>query len=147
MHQQRPISTSTQHLKQVSNETPNDISVVDHQDISVACIHNVLFVHLYDVSCNSQMKHPIMLLWYVSPVSQYYVATMLLCQQVFTIFSSYFVTISIWQVSMSHLSIKLNTTNFSSTNQEVNKRSSSNYKVAELLFITFKSGHIHQQYS
>ena len=79
MYQKRPISTSTQHLKQVSNETPNDVSVVDHQDISVAHIHNIPFVHLYDVSCNSQMKHPITLLWYVSTVSQYYVATMLLC--------------------------------------------------------------------
>ena len=64
------LCTSPRRLKQVSNETPNDVSVVRHQDVSVARIHNVPLVQLYDVSCNSQMKHPITSLWYASTTSR-----------------------------------------------------------------------------
>ena len=60
-------------LKQVLNETPNDVSVVRHQDVSVVRFHDVPLVRLYDVSCNSQMKHPITLLWYVSTTPRSYV--------------------------------------------------------------------------
>ena len=49
----------------ISNETPNDVSVVRHQDVSL--------VRLCDVSCKSQMKHSITSLWYVSTTSQSYV--------------------------------------------------------------------------
>ena len=49
----------------VSNEIPNDVSVVP--------IHDVPLVRLYNVSCNSQMKHPITSLWYVSTTSRSYV--------------------------------------------------------------------------
>ena len=69
----RPISTSPRHLKQVSNEKLNGVSVVRHQDVSVVLIHDVPLVHLCDVSCNSQMKHPITSLWYVSRNSRSYV--------------------------------------------------------------------------
>ena len=44
--QRRPISTSPRRLKQVSNETPNDVSVVRHQDVSVVRIHDVPFSEL-----------------------------------------------------------------------------------------------------
>ena len=60
-----PISTSPRRLKQVSNETPNDFSVVR--------IHDVLLVRLYAISWNSQMKHPTTSLWYVSITSRSYV--------------------------------------------------------------------------
>ena len=50
---------------EVSNESPNDVSVV--------CIRDVLLVRLWDISCNSQMKHPVRLLWYVSAMSPSYV--------------------------------------------------------------------------
>ena len=60
--QRRPISTSPRPLKQVSNETSNDISVVSHQDVSVVHIHDVPFLRLCDVSFKSQMKQPITLL-------------------------------------------------------------------------------------
>ena len=59
-HQQ--VSTTSQ---QVSNEIPNNVSGVR--------IHDVPLVRLYDVSCNSQMKHPITSLWYVSTTSRSYV--------------------------------------------------------------------------
>ena len=67
------LCTSQQRWRYVSNETPNDISVVCHQDVSVVRIHDVPLVRLSDVSCNSQMKHPITSLWYVSTTSQSYV--------------------------------------------------------------------------
>ena len=67
------ISTSPQRLRQVSNETPNNISVVRHQDVSVVRVLDVPLVRLYDVSCRSQMKHSITSLWYVSTTSQSYV--------------------------------------------------------------------------
>ena len=44
---------------------------------------------LYDVSCKSQMKHPIKLLWYVSTTSRSYVVAMV------SRFASYFVMSSI----------------------------------------------------
>ena len=48
--------------KQVINEIPIGVSVVRHQDVSVAHIHHVPLVRLYDVSCKSQIKHQITLL-------------------------------------------------------------------------------------
>ena len=70
---QRPISKSTRRLKQGSNETPNDVSVVHHQDVSVVHIHYVPLVCLCNVFCNSQTKHPITSLWYVSTTSWSYI--------------------------------------------------------------------------
>ena len=46
-----------------SIETPSDVSVEHPQYVSVVRLHNILLVCLYGVSCNSQMKHPITLLW------------------------------------------------------------------------------------
>ena len=57
MKQQRPISTSPRRLKQVSNETPNDVSVVCQQDVLGVRIHDAPLVRLYDVCCKFQMKH------------------------------------------------------------------------------------------
>ena len=59
--------------KQVINEIPIGVSVVRHQDVSVASIHHVPLVRLYDVSCKSQIKHQITLLWHVSTTSRSYV--------------------------------------------------------------------------
>ena len=71
----------------VSNETPNDVPVVRHQDVSVVRIHEVPLVRLYDVSCNFQMKHPITSLWYVSTTSQgYVVATACLYYRLYCVF-------------------------------------------------------------
>ena len=53
-----PISTSPERLKQASNETPNDVSMLRYQDVSEVCIHDVTLVRLYNVFWNSQMKHP-----------------------------------------------------------------------------------------
>ena len=114
--------TSHQYVRQVSNETPNNVSVVSHQKVSAVHIYDVLLARLYVVSCNSQLKYPLMLLRYISITYQSYdVATH--CQQVSTIFSSYFVMTSIWQVSLPHLSIKSNTNFFQ---WEGNKRISLN---------------------
>ena len=79
------LSSSPRRLKQDSNETPNDVSVVRHQDVSVVRLHNVLLVcrddvswgrnndvpsvRLHDVSNKSQMKHPMTSQWYVSTTS------------------------------------------------------------------------------
>ena len=83
----RPINRSPWRLKQVSNETPNNVSVVRHQDISVVPIHDVLLVRLYDVSCYSQMKHQISPRWYVSNKSQsYVVATSCLYYNLYYVF-------------------------------------------------------------
>ena len=49
----RPISTSPRRLKQVSNETPNDVSVVRYQDVSVVRIHDVPSARLDDISTTS----------------------------------------------------------------------------------------------
>ena len=74
----RLINTSSRRLKQVSNETPNDVSVIRHQDVSVVHIHDVPLVRLYDVSPvpNSQMKHPITSPWYGCTTSRNYVVAM-----------------------------------------------------------------------
>ena len=55
----RLISTSPWRLEKVPNETPNDVSVVLWQVVSVACItwHDVPLARLYDVSYKSQIKH------------------------------------------------------------------------------------------
>ena len=45
--------------KYVSNETPNDVSVEHLQDVSMVRIHDAPLLHLYYISCNSQMKRPI----------------------------------------------------------------------------------------
>ena len=51
---------SSRHLKQVSNESPNHVSVVLHQDVSVVHIHGAPLVRLYEVSRKSQKKYQIM---------------------------------------------------------------------------------------
>ena len=61
-----PISMSPRRLKTSLNWKPNNVSVVH--------IHDIPLVSLYDVSCHSQMKHPITLLWYISTTSWSYVA-------------------------------------------------------------------------
>ena len=68
-----PISTSSRRLKEVSNETPSDVSVVRYQDVSVVRIHDVPLARLYNVSCKSQINHPKTLLWYVSATSRSHV--------------------------------------------------------------------------
>ena len=66
-------------------------SVVRHQDVSVERIDNVPLVRFYDVSCNSQMKHPITSLWYVSTTSwSYFVATPFLCYGLYYVFKLLF---------------------------------------------------------
>ena len=68
------LCTSQRRRRYVSNETPNDVSVERHQDVSVVRLHDVLLaccgdvsrgrnddvpsVRLHDVSNKSQMKHP-----------------------------------------------------------------------------------------
>ena len=49
---------SPRRLKQVLNETPNDVSVVRYQDVSAVRIHDIPLACLYDVSCKSQKKPP-----------------------------------------------------------------------------------------
>ena len=68
-YQRRFIGTSPQPFKQVLSETPNNFSLIRHQDVSVVRIHDVSLVRPYDVSCKSQMKHLLTLLWYVSTTS------------------------------------------------------------------------------
>ena len=63
----------SERLRQASNETANDVSLVPYQDVSVVRIHDVPLVRPYDVSCKSQMKQPLTSLWYVSTTSQSYV--------------------------------------------------------------------------
>ena len=89
------VSASSRRLKQVSNETPNDFSLVLHQDASVVRIHDVPLVRPYDVCCKSQMKQPLTSLCYVFTMSQSYVVAPP-CYKVSTRFSSYFVMTSIW---------------------------------------------------
>ena len=68
------LCTPQRRRRYVSNETPNDVSMKLHQDVSVVRIHDILLecrdnvsrghnnavssVRLYDVSEKSQMKHP-----------------------------------------------------------------------------------------
>ena len=130
--------------KQVINEIPIGVSVVSHQDVSVARIHHVPLVRLYDVSCKSQIKQQIMLLWYVSTTSRsYVVATPYL--QVSTTFSNYLVMTSIWQDSTFHLSIKSNINFFQY--QTRLKQEEQFGLLTSRSFITLKNGYVHQQYS
>ena len=48
-------------------------AVVRHHNVSVVRIHYIPLVRLYDVFCNSHMKHSITQLWYVSTTSWSYV--------------------------------------------------------------------------
>ena len=48
--QRRLIGTSSERLKQVSTGTPNDVSLVRHQEVLVVNIHRVPLVRPYDVS-------------------------------------------------------------------------------------------------
>ena len=84
-------------LQQVSNETPNHVSVVRVCDVPL--------VPFYDISCNSEIEHPITLLRYVSTTSQSYFVAMP-CYWVSTTLSNYFVPTSICKVSPSHLCMK-----------------------------------------
>ena len=68
------ITMFQRHWRSLTNETPNDVSVERHQDLSVVRIHRVLLerrdevlrrrkndvpsVRLHNVSNKSQMKHP-----------------------------------------------------------------------------------------
>ena len=42
MYLGRRIGTSLRRYKQVSNETPNDVSVVCRQNVSLVCLHHVI---------------------------------------------------------------------------------------------------------
>ena len=84
------LRTSQGRRRYVSNETPNDISVERHQDISVLILHDILLerrddvsrgrnngvpsVRLLDLSNNSQMKHATTSQWYVTKASQWHVS-------------------------------------------------------------------------
>ena len=86
-----PISTSPRRLKQVPNETPNDVSAVRHQGVSLVRLNDVLLVccddvswggnddvpsvRLHDVSNKPQMKQPMTSQWYVTKMSQSYLST------------------------------------------------------------------------
>ena len=85
------LSTSQRRRRYVPNETPNDVSLERHQDVSMVCPHDVLLerpddlfkernkdvpsVRLHDVSNKSQMKHPTTFQWYVTKTSQLYAST------------------------------------------------------------------------
>ena len=85
-------------------------------------IHDVPLVDLYDVSCNSQRKHPITSLWYVSTTPRsYFVATHCLYYGLYYVFK------------LLSRDLYNQTLHFSSTNQEGNKRISLDYKLMELL--------------
>ena len=122
--QRRLSGTFPWRLKQVSNETPNNVSVVR--------THNVSLVRLYDISCNSQMKHPITSLL---RASLHHISELHSCDALFLLRSSlrFQVTLS-WPPygRFSRLSwISNRTPNFSSTNHEGNKKRSLDYKVRE----------------
>ena len=76
------IGMSSRRLKLVSNETPNDASMVRHQDVSVVQLHDaaqercsdVSKVPNHNVSSKSRMKHSVKLTWHVSTTSLNYVA-------------------------------------------------------------------------
>ena len=79
------LCTSQRCRRYVSNETPNDVSMVHRQDVSVVRVHNVLLeyrddvsrgrsnnfppVRLHDVSNRSKMKHPTTSQWYIAKMS------------------------------------------------------------------------------
>ena len=75
------IGTSSRRLKLVSNETPNDASMVRHQDVSVVHLHDAAKYRCSDVSkvpnhnvpSKSQMKHLVKLPWHVYTTSLNYV--------------------------------------------------------------------------
>ena len=103
--------------------------MVCYQDVTVVRINDVPLARLYDVSGKSQIKHPKTLLWYVSTTSRSYVLLVglyytfkLLCRNLHLVGSSRFLGLISDQIP-----------NFFSTNQEGNKKSSLNYKLAELL--------------
>ena len=107
--------------------------MVRHQDVSVVRIDYVPLVRLCNVFCNSQIKHPITSLWYVSTTSQSYVVARP-CLQYRLYYVLYFKLLCHdlhlvgFQVSFKH-----QTPHFSSTNQVGNKRSSLDYNLVELL--------------
>ena len=86
------LCTSQRRRRYVPSETPNDVSMERHQDVSVVRLHSVLLecrndvskglnnevpsVRLHNVSKKSQMKHPTASRWYVAKTSQWYVSTM-----------------------------------------------------------------------
>ena len=67
-----PLCTSQRCRRYISNEAPNEILVERHQEVSVMPILNDPLVCLYNVYCNSQTKHSITSLWYVSTTSPCY---------------------------------------------------------------------------
>ena len=76
------LCTSQRRRRYVSNETPNDVSVVrlrdillDRPDVSRARNNDVPWIRLLNVSDKSQMKHPTTSQWYVTKTSQWYVST------------------------------------------------------------------------
>ena len=87
----RSLCTSQWRRRYVSNETPNDVSMVRRQDVSVVRLHDFLLERpndvskgrnshvpswrLRDVSNKSQMKHPTTSQWYFTKMSQWYVST------------------------------------------------------------------------
>ena len=70
------LCTSKQRHRYVSNETPNDVLLERHQDVSVLHILDVASVCLLDVSNKSQMKHSMTSQWYVTKTFQWYVSLM-----------------------------------------------------------------------
>ena len=71
------LCTSQQRGRYVSNETPNDVSVVRLHDVLLVCRDDVLggqnddvqSVRLHNISDKSQMKHPTTSQWYLSMTS------------------------------------------------------------------------------
>ena len=63
----------SERLHSVSNETAIGMPMARHQDVSVVRIRDVQLVRLYAVPCNSQMKLPIISLWYIFTTSPSYV--------------------------------------------------------------------------
>ena len=85
------LCTSQRRRRYVSNETPNDVSMERHQDVSVVRLRDILLerrddvsrgrnnealsVRLHDFSNKSQMKHPTTSHWYVPKTSQGHLST------------------------------------------------------------------------
>ena len=80
-----PLCTYQRRRRYVPNETPNDVSMRRHQDVSVVRLcdillgrhnkfskgrnNNVPSARLHNVSNKSQMKHPTTSQWYVTKTS------------------------------------------------------------------------------
>ena len=80
------LCSSQRRRRHVPNETPNNVSMQRHEDVSVVRLHDVLLqsrndvskgrnndvpsVRFHDVSSKSQMKHPTTSQWYVTKTSQ-----------------------------------------------------------------------------